>query len=686
MKAVLLGLGLMSMLWAAPPTAVDCVDPFIGTQGMGHCYPGATVPFGFVQLSPDTNRALYTLDGKTYHKDVYCYCAGYQHGDPVILGFSHTHLHGTGHSDLGDFLMMPTVGPLKLEPGDEGKPGSGYGSRYRHEAAQPGYYAVELLDSGVKAELTATPRVGLHRYVFPKSAESRVVLDLVHGIYAYDGKVRWARAQVQSPTRVTGYRQVRGWARDRVLYFALEFSKPFKSYGQQGDEPSVYRGFWRKWDETKNFPGMAGIRLRLHFDFDTSEGEAIQVKMALSSVSEEGALANLKAEAPGWDFDGAHRTAREAWGKELGRVSFEGSSDQRRTFYTALYHTLLGPVTFQDVDGRYRGVDGRIHQAQGFTHHTVFSLWDTHRALHPLYVLLQPQRATDMIHSMLAHYEQSPWKMLPIWSHHGQENWCMIGYHAVSVLADAWIKGLRGFDGQAAFEAMKATATKAEYDGLGDYMKLGWVPDDRQSSSASKTLEYAYDDWAIAQMARALGRSEDEAAFLARARSSRNLWDAQSGFMRARKRDGTWREPFDALQTHDQGYIEGNAWNYSLFMPHDVPWLVQAHGGPKAFAQHLDRLFTMHLDDAFFAETEDLARVSMMGNYAHGNEPSHHVPYLYLWSSEPWKTQDRVRAILAQMYQNRPDGLCGNDDVGQMSAWYVFSALGFYPVAPGSDR
>lgn len=683
---VMLALLSLCAILAAQPRRVDSVDPFIGTKGMGHCYPGATVPFGFVQLSPDTDTAKYSLDGKTYRKEVYRYCAGYQHGDPTIVGFSHTHLHGTGHSDLGDFLVMPTVGPLRLEPGEADRPGSGYRSRYRDETARPGYYAVQLTDPGVKAELTATSRVGLHRYTFPRSADSRLVLDLVHSIYDYEGKVLWSRVQVKGPDLVVGTRHTRGWARDRHLYFAMSFSKPFKAYGQQGEPASVYRGFWRKWDQARNFPEMAGTRLRLHFDFDIEEGETVLVKMGLSAVSEEGALANLRAEVPGWDFDGVAAAASAAWEKELSRIDFAGTASQRRTFYTAFYHSLLGPVEFQDVDGRYRGVDGAIHEARGFTNHTVFSLWDTHRALHPLYTLLQPRRAGDMVQSMLAHYDQSPWKMLPVWSHHGQENWCMTGYHAVSVLADAWTKGLRGFDGERAFAAMKATATKLEFEGLGDYLKLGWVPDEGNDASASKTLEYAYDDWAIAKMAGALRKPAEEAEFLRRARSGRALWDPKTGFMRARKRDGSWREPFDPLQTHDQGYIEGNAWNYTLAMPHDAGWLVKQAGGPAAFGRRLDQLFTMPLDDRFFAGTEDLARVSMMGTYAHGNEPSHHVPYLYAWAGQPWKTQERVRAILGQMYQDRPDGLCGNDDVGQMSAWYLFSALGFYPVAPGSGQ
>ncbi len=690
--SLFLSLKIFSLGAQAPPTgrvsSTSFVDPFIGTKGMGHCYPGATVPFGFVQLSPDTDTADYSLDGKTYNKNVYRYCAGYQYDDPTIVGFSHTHLHGTGHSDLGDVLLMPTVGPVKLDPGRAEVPGSGYRSRYdkASEKASPGYYTVALRDPGVKAELTATNRVGVHRYTFPKSSDSRLVLDLVHGIYNYDGKVLSSRVELKNTQLVVGHRHTRGWARDRHLFFAMAFSKPFKSYGSRNDEKSPYRGFWRKWDGVQSFPEMVGRKLKLHFDFDTEASEPIVVKVALSAVSEEGALKNLEAEVPHWDFDRVRVQADATWEKELGRIEFQGDASARRIFTTTLYHSLLSPVEFQDVDGRYRGLDGTIHTAKGFTNHTTFSLWDTYRALHPLYTLIQPKRTTDIIQSMLAHYDQSPWKLLPVWSHHGNENWCMIGYHAVSVIADAWMKGIRGFDGDKALEAMKTSATRANYDGLGDYMKFGYVPDDGNGSSASKTLEYAYDDWAISRMAADLGKTAEAATFLGRAQSSRKLWDAQTGFIRAKRKDGTWRTPFDSLQTHDQGYIEGNAWNYSLYMPHDAAWLVKQAGGGKAFAKHLDQLFTMALDAKFFADTEDLAKESMLGNYAHGNEPSHHIPYLYMWTEQPWKTQDRVRDIRQKMYRDAPDGLCGNDDCGQMSAWFVFSSLGFYPVAPGSNE
>jgi len=669
-----------------PTPRTRSVDPFIGTRGMGHAYPGATVPFGFVQLSPDTDTSRYSLDGKSYNKKVYEYCAGYQHGDPTIVGFSHTHFHGTGHSDLGDFLVMPTVGPLKLQPGEAGQPGSGYRSRYRDEKASPGYYAVTLTDPGVKAELTATSRVGFHRYTFPDSRESRVVMDLNHGIYTYDGKVLWSKVQVKSPTLVAGMRMTRGWARERHVYFAMAFSKPVKGYGGQDFENPVYKGFWRRWNTQENFPEMAGRDLRVHFDFDTQAGEQIQVKVALSAVSEEGALKNLEAEAPGWDFDATRRAAEARWEQELARVDFEGSESERRIFYTTLYHAFLSPVEYQDVDGRYRGVDGAIHQAKGFTNHTTFSLWDTYRALHPLFTLIQPKRTGDLVQSMLAHYDQAPWKLLPVWSHHGQENWCMIGYHAVPVIVDAWMKGLRIFDGGKAWEAVKASATHPGYDGLKDYMAKGYVPSEASGSSASVTLEYAYDDWAAAQMARGLGKEDDFRTFMARAHNHRNLWDPKTRFVRARTRDGAFTAPFDPLNTHGQGYIEGNAWNYSLYMPHDAAWLVQQMGGGKAFSAHLDQLFTMELDAAHIAGTEDLNKVSLMGNYAHGNEPSHHVPYLYVWAGQPWKTQDRVRRIRQQMYLDGPEGLCGNDDAGQMSAWYVFSTLGFYPVTPGSNE
>jgi len=443
---------------------------------------------------------------------------------------------------------------------------------------------------------------------------------------------------------------------------------------------------------------MAGKKIRAFFDFSTSEGEKIKVKIGLSAVSMEGALNNLRAEIPHWNFEKTCEDARAAWEKELGRIRIEGTQDRKINFYSALYHALMSPVVYMDVDGRYRGIDQEIHKAEGFTNYSVFSLWDTYRALHPLLTLLYPDRTADMVNSMLAHFEQSPEKMLPVWSHHGNENWCMIGYHAVPVIVDAYIKGIRGFDVEKAFKACLSTSNNKYYEGISDNLKYGFIPDEKINNSASITLEYAYDDFTIACFADAIDQSADAPDILKmfaleqlpkyqlRSQNYRNLFDQSSGFMRAKKSDGSWKTPFDPLSTHGQGFIEGNSWNYSFFVPHDVPGLIKLMGGDQPFIRRLDSLFTMHLDDKYFSETEDVTRVGLIGNYVHGNEPSHHVPYLYNWTSKPWKTQEKIRQIINTMYRNSPDGLCGNDDCGQMSAWYIFSVLGFYPVCPGTTE
>lgn len=688
---------LSGPLFLAAQSPVEYVNPFIGTQEMGHTFPGACVPFGFVQLSPDTDTVPYEKDGK-YNPPVYRYCAGYQYLDNTIVGFSHTHFNGTGHSDLGDFLIMPTVGKLQLNPGTADHPETGYRSKFRKETetASPGYYKVHLDDPDVEAELTATTRSGFHRYTFPESDSAHIILDMIHGIYNYDGKVTWASVRVVNDTLVTGYRITRGWARTRYLYFAMVFSKPFKSYGLKNDEKPVYRGFWRRFNEQDNFPEMAGKRIRAHFDFTTAKGEAILVKVGLSAVSTDGALQNLKTEIPHQDFDKTRIEALLDWDQELSRIRIEGSDDKKVNFYTALYHTLQSPVVYTDVDGKYRGVDQEIHLAEGFTNYTTFSLWDTYRAEHPLLTLLYPGRTADMVNSMLVHFDQSAEKMLPVWSHHGQENWCMIGYHAVPVIADAYVKGIQGFSAAKAFAACLATSTNPYYEGISDYMKIGYVPDEKSGSSASVTLEYAYDDYTMVNFAKAVLSSHYSSTALMkeamaalpefenRSLNYRNLFDPSVGFIRAKKTDGSWKTPFDPLSTHGQGFIEGNSWNYSYYVPHDIPHLISLMGGDKRFISHLDSLFTMHLDDKFFAETEDVTRVGLIGNYVHGNEPSHHVPYLYNWTSKPWKTHERIHQIVNTMYRNKPDGLCGNDDCGQMSAWYVFSVLGFYPVCPGT--
>ncbi|WP_433829129.1 GH92 family glycosyl hydrolase [Flavobacterium anhuiense] len=667
---------------------IQYVDPMIGTAKMGHTYPGATVPFGSVQLSPETDTIAYSLNGK-YNGEVYKYCAGYQYEDKTIVGFSHTHFSGTGHSDLGDFLIMPTTGKLQLNPGVASKPLSGYRSAFSHstEKAEPAYYSVFLEDHKIKAELTATTRVGMHQYTFPKSDQAHIILDLTSGIYNYDKKNVWTFVRVENDTLITGYRQTNGWARTRTVYFAMSFNKPIKSYGQAAQEKSVYRGFWGRFDQTKNFPEMAGQNLKLFFDFDTNEGEKIKIKMALSPVSSAGALENMKKEVPGWDFEKVKKQSQEVWNKELNKIQVETiQKEDLVNFYTAMYHAFLGPTEYMDLDKNYKGLDMNVHKAENFTNYTSYSLWDTYRALHPLFNIVQPKRNADMVSSMLAHSDQSVHKMLPIWSHYANENWCMIGYHSVSVVADAIVKGNISFDAEKALQVCVNTAKVPYYDGLEFYMSKGYVPEDKNGASVSKTLEYAYDDWAIAQAAKKLGKTDIYNEFINRSKNYKNVFDEKTGFMRPKLNDGTFKKEFDPLDTHGQGFIEGNSWNYSLYVPQDPVDMIQLMGGNEKFKVRLDSLFNMHLPDKYFENTEDITRDGIIGNYVHGNEPSHHVVYLYNWTDSPWKSQDKIRMILKKMYRNGADGLGGNDDFGQMSAWYIFSSLGFYPVAPGSDE
>lgn len=696
MKKIISFLILIPVLaYSQDDNLTQFVNPFIGTDRMGHTYPGATVPFGMVQLSPDTDTIPYETGGK-YNPDVYKYCAGYQYMDKTIVGFSHTHFSGTGHSDLGDILLMPATGKLQLNPGTADAPDKGYRSRFSHdnETASPGYYAVTLEDHNIRAELTATTRTGIHRYTFTEGGEAHIILDMMHGIYNYESKNVWTFLRVENDTLVTGYRQTNGWARTRTVYFAIAFSKPVESYGFVNFAPAqVYRGFWRRFDQRTNFPEAAGAKIRGHFDFTTVPGEQITVRVALSPVSTTGAVNNLITEAPSTDFEGAKEAARLAWEKELGRIRVKMmNSDQMVNFYTALYHTFLSPTVYTDTDSRYKGLDQNIHSAEGFDNYTTFSLWDTYRALHPLFTVIQQKRTADIVNSMMAHYDQSVHNMLPVWSHYANENWCMIGYHAAPVIADAIVKGIPGFDYARAFDACVTTARNGWYDGLDDYMRLGYVPDERTGSSVSVTLEYAYDDWCIAQAAGVLkGKLFNADTSLAgefsrRSQNYRNVWDASTGFMRPRSSDGSFRKEFDVLSTHGQGFIEGNAWNYSLYVPQDPEGLISLMGGRKRFVEHLDSLFTMELPDSYFAETEDITREGIIGNYVHGNEPSHHVPYLFNYAGEPRKTQYRVRQIMDAKYLPAPDGLSGNDDCGQMSAWYIFSAMGFYPLTPGSVR
>lgn len=673
-------------LWAQNP--IQYVNPMIGTQKMGHTYPGATVPFGAVQLSPDTDTIPYERNGK-YNGEVYRYCAGYQYDDPTIVGFSHTHFSGTGHSDLGDFLLMPTTGKLQMNPGTAAHPESGFRSKFSHqnEIAQAGYYKVLLDDHHIMAELTASARVGMHQYTFPKSDQAHIILDLMHGIYNYADKNVWTYVRVVNDTLVTGYRQTHGWARTRTVYFALSFSKPFKSYGQQNfDTKQPYRGFWGKFNQKDNFPEIAGKQIRMHFDFATADAEKIQVKFALSPVSQANALENMKTEIPHWNFEKAKADAQAQWNTELSKIKVEAPENDKVNFYTALYHTFLGPTIYNDVNGQYKGLDQEVHQAQGYTNYTTFSLWDTYRALHPFFNIVQPTRNAQMVQSMLEHYNQSALHMLPIWSHYANDNWCMSGYHSVSVVADAIVKGVYQGDARKALEACVTTANKRSYEGIGYYMDKGYIPSEKSGISVSNTLEYAYDDWVISQLARHIGDSQTVAAFNKRSQHWKNQFNPQTGFMQERLENGNFKPKADVMSTHGQGFIEGNSWNYSFFVPQDPAALAQAMGGKKKFRQRLDELFSMHLPDAFFAETEDITRDGIIGGYVHGNEPAHHVAYLYNWTDAPEKGQAQIRKILKMQYKNAPDGLGGNDDCGQMSAWYLFSSLGFYPVAPGSQE
>jgi len=663
------------------------VNPFIGTSKMGHVFPGATTPFGMVQLSPQTNFEVMFNENGSYNNKTYEYCAGYQYRDSIIIGFSHTNLSGTGHADLGDFLVMPTTGPLVLDPLKTENGEKGFYSEFSHdhEEAFPGYYKVDLESYNIQAELTASERVGFHQYTFPKSDDSHIILDLVYNIYHHDNKNVWTFIRVENDSLVTGYRQTKGWARDKKVFFAMSFSKPFKSYGHKKYDEVKYDGFYRNFNQQENFPEIAGKDIRAYFNFDTEEGERIKIKFALSSVSTEGALKNLIAEIPHWDFDKTRSETKAKWNKELSKIEITTLNDgDKVNFYTAMYHTNLSPILYEDVDGQYRGLDQNIHHSEGFTNYTIFSLWDTYRALHPLFNVTQPDRNNNMIKSMLAHHDESVHNMLPIWSHYANENWCMIGYHATSVIADAMAKNVGDFDKRRALEASINTANVRYFGGLGDYIDYKYVPDDKSHSSVSKTLEYAYNDWCIAQMADQLNNVSAKDEFTKRSEYYTNVYDPKIGFMRPKLGDGTFREKFDPMDTHGQGFIEGNAWNYGLYVPQNIDKMISMMGGKEKFSEHLDSLFTIEIEEKYIAQHEDITRDGIIGNYVHGNEPGHHIPYLYNWTDHPEKTQERVRMIMRTMYAPTADGLCGNDDAGQMSAWYIFSALGFYPVTPGS--
>ena len=665
---VFLAGGAASGSAAEPPDVLALVDPFVGTGGHGHTYPGATVPFGMVQVSPDT------------HTSGWDWCSGYHYRDTSIMGFSLTHLSGTGIGDMLDVLLMPTVGPLRLEAGTREDPDAGYRSRFSHEQekASPGYYSVRLADTGVGVELTATERVGFQRYTFPASDAAHVVLDLDHRVEidTPDSRVLDAEIEVRGNDTIVGWRRITRWARDRHVYFAARFSKPFAASG-------LLVG-------TEQKPGLRrarGERLKAWVDYRTAAGETVLVRVAISPTSVEGALRNLEAEAPRGDFDGVRKAAAGSWRDQLSKIAIEGGTGkQRRTFYSALYHAFLAPTLFGDVDGSYRGLDGQVRKADAFRYHSTFSLWDTYRAAHPLYCLVQRDRTRDLARTLVRMAVESPSGQVAVWPLANDETNCMIGYHSASVLAEAWAKGIRDFDLATVFERLKAMAAKADYRGLGEYGRLGWVPSDREGESVSKTLEYSYDDWCVARVAKALGRGDDEKEFRRRAGFWRNVFDPATGFARPRLAGGTFASPFDparqGVSTKWHDYTEGNAWQYTFAAQHDPEGYARALGGREALVRKLDALFSTPLDAKAAGLPVDVS--GLVGQYAHGNEPSHHVAYLYTYAGAPWKTQERVRHVIDTLYGDTPDGLSGNEDCGQMSAWYVLSTLGFYPVDPAS--
>jgi len=621
------------------------VNPFIGTGGHGHTFPGATLPFGMIQLSPDT-RVDGSWDG----------CSGYHASDKIIYGFSHTHLSGTGCSDYGDILLMPSVGDPSLD-------NILYSSPFSHtyEKATPGYYAVKLDKGDIQVELTATLRAGMHKYIFPKAGPGNVVIDLLHR-----DKTLESRLEVIDKTHLEGMRRSQAWAKDQHIYFSLEFSRPFKT--------SLLLADAKEGEKMEGGRDRGGV-----FTFDMLAGDSILVKIGISTVSMEGARKNLRAEMPGWDFLQVRKEAEEAWDKELGKIEVSSSDkDKMKTFYSALYHTMLQPNLNMDVDSMYRGMDNKVHKALGFNYYSVFSLWDTFRAAHPLYTIIEQNRTIDFIQTFLTQYKEGG--RLPVWELAGNETDCMIGYHAVSVIADAAMKGIKAFDPKLALEAMKKSAN-SDLFGLKAYRHQGYLSMNDEPESVSKTLEYAYDDWCISNLAFQMGKEDDQKEYLLRSQNYRNLFDPETGFMRPRK-NGCWLEEFDPKEVSNN-YTEANAWQYTFFVPHDLDRYISMMGGKEKFEAKLDSFFTTSSQTT----GRDQADITgMIGQYAQGNEPSHHIAYLYNYCCKPWKTQQYIHKIITEFYNPTPEGLIGNEDCGQMSAWYVFSSMGFYPVTPGSPQ
>ncbi len=662
--------GIAQRLVTAPHTSdsddvTRHVNIIVGTGGHGHCFPGATVPFGAVQLSPDT------------YDDGWDWCAGYHRSDSSIMGFTHTHLSGTGCGDLLDILVMPRTGEVKLEPGTRENPESGYRSPFSHddETAEPGYYSVLLKDTGIRAELTATERTGLHQYTFPAQAQNaHIIVDLIHAYQSPKNPVKAAELTVDPENRlVTGGRTVDSWAPGRQIYFAMEFSVPFKAQLYSNRQP--IDGHTAK-----------GTALQTALHFDPPVGMPVHVRCGISAVSTANALKNLRAEQSDWNFAATRVQARLAWQRELSRIRIDGATpDQQAIFYTSLYHMMCAPTLMDDVSGEYRGMDNQVHTLDHGQHnYSTYSLWDTYRACHPAYTLFQPERVPSLVNCLIAMAEQSPAGM-PVWPLQAEETGTMTGYHSASVMAEACVKQIPGIDWQRAYKVMRKRNMDDDYRGLGLYRKDGYIPADLEEESVSKTLEYDYGDWACSHVAKKLGRNDDVALQLKRSQNYQHLFDKQTLFIRAKLANGDWTTPFDPKEMgHSKrwrDYTESNAWQTTFGIQHDVKGLIDQFGGREPFLKKLDELFNQSSELPADAPP-DIA--GLIGQYAHGNEPSHHIAYLYLWAGQPWKTQERIRQILDTLYHNDPDGLAGNEDCGQMSAWYVMSAMGLYAVDPAS--
>ena len=643
------------------------VDLRIGTGGHGHCFPGAAVPFGAVQLSPDT------------YDDEWDWCSGYHISNTSIMGFSHTHLSGTGCGDLLDFLVMPGTGPVKLVPGTLASPELGYRSRFSHddEHMSPGYYSVLLKNHSIRAELTATERAGLHRYTFPASEEAWIILDLQH---CYGGSKNVLSAQLLSPAAntIAGGHVTKSWGDGRHAYFTMQSSKTPARIVFYDDDQEVAVG---------SAP-LTGKNLKCVLHFKTHADETILLKTGISAISAENAAANLKHEIPAWDFERVRTDARASWNKQLSKISVTSASDtHKKIFYTGLYHMSLGPVLFDDVDGRYRGMDNEVHTLPAGHHqYTTFSCWDTYRAAHPAYTLIESARVPDFANSLIRMAVESPAGM-PVWPLQGTETGTMTGYHSASIIAEAINKDFKGIDTELAYKCMMKRAMVDDYRGLGYYRKMNYIPADLEEESVSKTFEYCYNDWAIAHVARKLGHADDATMLVQRSRNYRNYFDKSVTFMRPKLADGTFTSPFNPIDLgHSRkwrDYTESNAWQTTFGVQHDAAGLIELFGGQASFIAKLDELFTTAStlpEDA----PPDIA--GLVGQYAHGNEPSHHIAYLYVYAGQPWKTQARARSLMETMYRALPDGIEGNEDVGQMSAWFILSALGFYSVDPVSGN